>query len=131
MSSRHSAFIFNNSVLPVWIYFFVNENKHFVFLFIILCFIYEGIESTQLFRHFNELFTHPHTPCSPSKAPAYYHDYHSVKNWQESKVDKDLNDLVKDILLLTKNSDFFAHTIDHLPSKWEVAIEVEGEHFSE
>ena len=61
----------------------------------------------------------PHPPYSPSEAPTDYHVNRSLKNWQVNKIYDDLDDLETDVKarFVSKNSNFFAHGIDCLPSK--------------
>lgn len=75
----------------------------------------------------------PHPPYSPTEAPTDYHVNRSLKNWQANKIYEGLDDLVADVKawIASKNRDFFTRGIDHLPSKWEAVIEVEGEYAPE
>lgn len=78
-----------------------------------------------------ELLEHP-PYYSPNEAPTDVLN-RSLKNWLAGKFFSDLDDLVADIKawIASKDRYLFARGIDRLPSKWEAAIEVDGDYAPE
>ena len=78
-----------------------------------------------------ELLSHP--PYSPTEVPTNYYVNRSLNNWQTNKVYDDFDELVADVeaWIASRTRDFFARGINHLPSKSEELIKVDGNYAPE